>query len=171
MGRKKAKSGTWVTREMLFSRAYWALNPPASKMLLLFLLKRDMDKKHNLLNGKSITMTYLELENMFVANLGRKIAGIEPRTISGQPTGMSKASIARGFHDLLAKGFVEIVKQGGAYRKDKTIYGLTEDWQWWTEGAIIREKSKGKKVARTNHENNFQSSSDTRALLNNDTTQ
>lgn len=136
MARKKGKvkPGTWVTREMLNSRAFWALSPTAKGMLFQFLLKRDFDKKHNCLNQKNITLTYKELEAIF---------GKKP---DGTPCGLARGSIARGFKDLLEKGFIEIVRQGGAYQQDKTIYGLTHGWKYWHAGAVIREKQPGKKA-------------------------
>lgn len=147
MGRKKrkgkAKPGTWLTRDLLKSRAFWALTATAKGMLHMFLLKRDMDHNHNCINRQNITLTYLELENLF------------DEKIEGEPNGLSRASISRGTKDLLAKGFIEIVKQGGAYQKDKTIYGLTDDWKRWRPGEVIRKKQKGKKAARLTHEENL----------------
>lgn len=141
----KIKSGTWVTREMatskaywaLSSTAYWALSSTAKGLLLVFLLKRDMDKQHNVLNRRSITVTYLELENLF----GKRI--------NGKPDGIPRSNIARAINDLLAKGFIEIIHRGGCYQKDKTVYGLTDDWQWWVPGRVVREKDPGKRVSRT----------------------
>jgi len=78
-------------------------------------------------------LTYKELENLHGSNL------------EGKPTGVSRGSIARGLKDLMAKGFIEVVRQGGGYQQDKTIYGLTDDWEWWIPGSIIREKTPGKK--------------------------
>lgn len=130
--KKKAPSGTWVPRELFMSRAYWALSSTAKGMLLLFLSKRDMSKKHEVLNRKNITLTYLELENLFGDDTFMK------------PKGLSRGSITRGIKDLLAKGFIEIVRQGGAYQKDKTIYGLTEEWKHWAPGVVFRTKGKGR---------------------------
>ncbi|MDY0045208.1 MAG: hypothetical protein RBS82_11180 [Syntrophales bacterium] len=140
MGNKKPgkiKSGTWVTREMATSKAYWALNSTAKGLLLVFLLKRDMDKQHNVLNRRSITVTYLELENLF----GKRI--------NGKSDGIPRSNIARAINDLLAKGFIEIIHRGGGYQKDKTVYGLTVDWQWWVPGQVVRKKDPGKRASRT----------------------
>lgn len=133
MSRKKARSGTWVTRELLFSKAFWALSGTAKGLLLMFLLKRDMNKQHECLNYRKITLTYKELENLH---------GEDP---GGKPSGISRGSIARGIKELLAKGFIEIVRQGGAYQQDKTIYGLTHEWELWVPGMVVREKTPGKK--------------------------
>lgn len=134
MSRKKGKapSGTWISRELYTSRAFWALSGTAKGMLILFLSKRDMSKNHEVLNRHNITLTYLGLENLFNCNYGEK------------PKGLSRGSISRGISDLMAKGFVEIVRQGGAYQNDKTIYGLTDEWKWWSPGTVFRERQIGK---------------------------
>lgn len=141
----KAKSGTWVTRELLNSRAFWALSGTAKGILFQFLLKRNMDKQHKCLNQRKITMTYLELENLFSSNEKQHLTGRSIYVQSGLPTGLSRGSIARGFKDLMAKGFIEIVSQGGAYQKDKTIYGITDDWKSWIPGVVMKVKAPGKK--------------------------
>lgn len=138
----KVKSGTWFTRDLLISRAYWALSGTAKGLLALFMLKRDMDKDHNVLNRRSITMTYKELENLYNINT-QTITGIK-MGFQCDKRGLSRGSVTRGIKDLLAKGFVEIVRQGGAYQRDKTIYGLTEDWRLWSIGSVIRNKPRGK---------------------------
>jgi DNA-binding PadR family transcriptional regulator len=143
----KAKPGTWVTREMVNSRAYWKLIGTAKGLLMLFLLKRDMDKQHNCLNKNNITMTYLELENLFVSNGQNKIGGVAiARNLTGYKDGLSRASIARAIKDLMAKGFIPLIHHGGTYKKDKSIYGLTDDWMRWTPGAVLYEKPPGKRV-------------------------
>lgn len=134
MGRKKnrAPSGTWMTRDMFTSKAFWALSGTAKGLLILFLSKRDMNKQHEVLNRRNITLTYKELENLF---------GIDA---FGRSKGLSRGSITRGIKDLLAKGFIEIVEQGGAFQKHKTIYGLTDEWKWWSSGTVMREKERGR---------------------------
>ena len=92
-----------------------------------------MDKQHNCVNKRNITLTYKELENL------------HGEDSTGKPSGVSRGSIARGIKDLMAKGFIEIVRQGGGYQQDKTVYGLSDDWEWWIPGSIVRQKSPGKK--------------------------
>ena len=78
-------------------------------------------------------MTYAELENIF--NHGKqndfgnkKIAGI------------SRPRIIRAIDELLAKGFIEIVHQGGAFQQDKSIYALIDDWRIWHKGAVFGKR-------------------------------
>ena len=128
MGRnKKVKSGTWITREMISSKAFTSLSGNAKQILLMFMLKRDMNKQHICTNCNNLTMTYLELENMH-----------------GEGDGLSRGGVTHAIEKLLERGFIEIVRQGGGYQQDKTVYGLTEEWRWWTPGSVIRTRPKGR---------------------------
>lgn len=136
MARKKGKlkSGTWVERDLFTSRAFWALRGAAPQLLIMFLGKRDMMKDGNgsysAKNARNITMTYLELENLWTEKSGGKVDGIE------------RKRIIRSNDELLAKGFIEIVHQGGAYQQDKTIYALSENWRFWREGTVFNKRTK-----------------------------
>ncbi len=143
MGRKKAKTGTWATKKLLNSKAFWALTGTAKGILFQFLLARNMDNQHNCLNCKNLTMTYKRLE------------GLHGENPDGTPSGISRASVARGIRDLMAKGFIEIVRPGGTFKKDKAIYGLTDEWQWWTKGVVFIKKPRRKNAGRPTHEENL----------------
>ncbi len=92
-------------------------------MLILFLSKRQFRKvgkpgkeRRTCVNCNNITMTYIEL---------RKKYGItEPR-------------VARAFDDLLAKGFIEYEHHGGAYKRDKSVFRLSDSWCLWRPGMVI----------------------------------
>lgn len=127
----KLKAGTFIMREMAESRAYWSLSGTACAMLTRFLMFRDMDNKHNCLNKNDLYMPYKSLENLFGSS------------VSGEAKGIARATIARALTDLMAKGFIKIIHQGGAYQRDRTIYGLTDDWKYWNKGDVIRTKPKG----------------------------
>ena len=131
MGKRKAPSGTWLLRDITFSRAFFALNSNAKLILLLFLHKRNMNRKHECINKSELTMTYLELEYL------------HGKTGDGKPIGLSRSSIARAFDDLMAKGFIGVVKRGGTYKKDKTIYFLSDEWKGWWDGQVKKKRVKG----------------------------
>lgn len=130
--RGKFSPGTWLEKEMAMSRAYLELSGFAPQLLVLFLLKRDFKNKV-CRNGKQITMTYAELENIY--NQGK-----EERNLLKD--GVSRPRIIRALDDLLAKGFLEIVRRGGAFQQDKTVYGLTDDWRYWRPGQTVRTREK-----------------------------
>jgi hypothetical protein len=120
--------GTFVETSLYLSPAYLSLgdkgtSPKVSssshKILMLLLGKRQYkylkDKKNSnkrlkRADDNKLTLTYKELENR----------------------GINRNKIPRGFDELLAKGFISIVDQGGAYEKHKTVYALEDDFLLWT---------------------------------------
>jgi len=119
-------SGTWVERDLFTGRAFLSLRGVAPQLLINILGKRDrqkvIDRKgkkdHAWVNLNNLTMTYKELLAM----------------------GVSQPRATRGFDELLAKGFLTIIKKGGAYQKDKTVYGLSEKWRFWEPGEVIETR-------------------------------
>jgi len=124
-------SGTFIDSSLFLSPAYLSLghrgtSPTVSgcsvQMLTLFLGKRQFDKVGKKgVRGKPVrsddnkfTLTYKELESR----------------------GISQTRATRGFDELLAKGFIKIVHQGGCYDKDKTVYALTDDYKFWRSGHL-----------------------------------
>ena len=121
--------GSFIKTDLIMSLAYLSLNPSAQYILILFLLKRNFKnvnygkkkKQRHCVNCDSLTMTYKELE--------------------AEPFKFSRPRITRGIDDLLAKGFIEIKHLGGCYQQDKSVYGLVEDWRYWSSGMIIRKRN------------------------------
>ena len=134
---KMKEPGTFFPERMLMSRAFWALGGRAQGGLIYFLRKRDMKPDGNggyrCVNARKISVTYKELQNLF--NNGR----IEP---DQKFDGLSKKQVEKILDELLAKGFIEVVYQGGNIVGDRTIYGLTDDWQEWTKGKVFRTRNK-----------------------------
>jgi hypothetical protein len=130
----KLKSGTWIKRDMCMSRAYLSLTGFAPQLLSLFLLKRDFTANFECRNCHNLTMTYAELENIF--NRGNR------NPMNEKKEGISRPRIIRAIDELLAKGFIEIVHQGGAYKQDKTIFALMDDWCFWHKGLVFRKRPK-----------------------------
>lgn len=114
--------GTWVERDIFIGQAFLNLRGKSSQILIIFLGKRifikvksKKAKKSLCTNENHITFTYKEAEAL----------------------GFSKPQFTRAIDDLLAKGFIKIVHQGGAFKKDKTIYGLSENWRLWKPGIVF----------------------------------
>ena len=122
-------AGTFLDSSLFLSPAYLSLghrgtSPTVSscsvQILTMFLGKRQFGKvgrkgekgKPVRVDDNRFTLTYKELESR----------------------GISQTRATRAFDELLAKGFIEIVHQGGCYDKDKTIYGLADDYTLWRPG-------------------------------------
>jgi hypothetical protein len=111
---------------MFESRAFIALQGSAPQLLILFLAKRSFERfgkkgsqKLRCLNSDSITFTYIEAEKKH---------------------GFTKPRFLRAIDELLAKGFIEIKHQGGGYKQDKTLYGLSGKWSFWNPGTVFEER-------------------------------
>jgi hypothetical protein len=131
MGRKsgnKSSGGTFVERELFESKAFLALKGAASKVLILFLGKRQMrriengkKKKWTCINKDSINFTYIEAEKEYE---------------------ITKTRFSRAIKDLLAKGFITVKHKGGGYQQDKSIYALSDKWRLWRSGIVFEEREK-----------------------------
>lgn len=122
----KPPPGTWIERDMFESPAYLALRGLAPQLLILILGKRHIvsagrkgKQKRICTNHDTLSFTYIEAEKKY---------------------GITKARLARAIDDLLAKGFLTIKHQGGAYRQDKTIYALSNKWTLWSPRTVFEER-------------------------------
>ena len=70
-------------------------------------------------------MTYVELKN--------------------EPFNYHPEMIRRSLKTLLSRGFIKIVHQGGGYKKDKNIYGISDNWRIWEPGKDFSPKKKDAK--------------------------
>jgi len=117
---------TSIETEMVISKAFMSLNGSCKNLLLLFLLKRQLrfqkGKVPICVNSDEIYMTWKELE--------------------GEPFNFHPEQIRRNIKILLVRGFIKIVHQGGAYKKDKTIYGISDNWRIWNPGQDFSPKKK-----------------------------
>jgi hypothetical protein len=129
---KKAPPGTWLERDLFTSRAYLELTGFAPQLLVLFLAKRDMSSDRLVRNKDTITLTFLELENIY----HRHETQGQQAFRGNLPRGISRPRIVRAIDSLLAHGFIRIIRRGGAYQQDKTVYGLVEDWRLWRSGIV-----------------------------------
>jgi hypothetical protein len=124
----KLPAGTWFERSMFESKAYMALTGCAPQLLTIFLGKRQFEtisvgknKKRVLKNADNIIFTYIEAEKKYE---------------------IDKKRFVRGIDQLLAKGFIHIVHQGGGCKQDKSKYGLSDKWTWWKPGIVSGSRSK-----------------------------
>ena len=121
--------GTYIKSEILESKAYLSLEGIAPQLLTLFLLRRYFQKidrkkgkeKRVIANKDSISFTYTEAENKY---------------------GISQPRFTRGIDELLAKGFITRKHNGGGYKQDKAIYGLSDKYLFWNPGMVFEKREK-----------------------------
>jgi hypothetical protein len=128
MGDRKSPQGTYIERSLFESKAFLSLRGFAPQLLILLLGKRWFDKvgkrgheRRICTNCDSLTFTYVEAEKKY---------------------GVTKPTLTRAFDKLLARGFLTIKHQGGGYKQDKTIYGLTENWMLWRPGVVFEKRER-----------------------------
>jgi hypothetical protein len=128
MGKKKLRPGTWVERNLFQSKSFLSLKGFAPQLLILFLAKRrfetvgrDGKQKRICVNCDSIAFTYIEAKNKY---------------------GITKSRFSRAIAELLAKGFITIIHQGGSYRRDKNIFALSDKWMFWQPGMVFETREK-----------------------------
>lgn len=138
---KKAAPGTWIDRDLFYSRAFLELSGFAPQLLILFLGKRKISKDKTVINKDNITMTYAELEKLYLKHESKGLASASDNL----PKGISRPRIVRALDNLLAHGFIRIMKRGGAYQQDKSIYGLVEDWRLWRPGTVFLKREPDKR--------------------------
>jgi hypothetical protein len=136
MGKKHSPygKGTFIESKIFRSKAFLSLgqkgtSPVVStispQLLILFFGKRDFRRPggkgaRTCVNCDHLTMTYAELEN--------------------GPVKWSRQRITRAIDELLAKGFIEIVEQGGAYQQHKSVYALSDNWHRWEPRTVCSER-------------------------------
>lgn len=124
---RKLSPGTWIERQMFTSEAFLSLRGAAPQLLILFLGKRQFQKigrkgheQRICTNCDSLIMTYAE----------------------AQKIGITKTRFLRGIDDLLAKGFLEVKHQGGAWKRDASRYGLSDFWKEWKPGDVFWRRAR-----------------------------
>ncbi len=113
--------GTFVERDLFESPAFIALSGVAPQMLIYILGKREFrqtGKTRICVNEKQIKLSYVELEKL----------------------GITQPRATRGFNELLAKGFIELVYHGGGCQKDQSVYGLSNQYLLWKKGTVFSER-------------------------------
>lgn len=129
--------GTFIETSMFLSPAFLSLGAPGTaphtascscQMLFMLLAKRAFKTIGKNRKGKVIrTRTDNNKFDLTYAELAAH--------------GISNTKATRGFSELLAKGFIEIAYQGGAFEKDKSQYSLVDDYLMWRPGRKpIRER-------------------------------
>lgn len=123
---KNLPGGTFIYREMLQSKAFLSLKGFAPQLLLLFLdaRKREMVKTRKGVKFKkwiddNLTMPYARLEKTY---------------------SITRPRIVRAIDELLAKGFLEVRHAGGTFKKDKSIYALSDNYLIWRPGTVFSRR-------------------------------
>lgn len=112
------QKGTFIEKDILLSTAFLSLSKHGKTILLMLLLKRQFNRpsKNNrsrgmlvLTNNGTLELSYKELKSY----------------------GLNENQSARGFSDVIEKGFVRMMERGGKGKKSYNKYSLTDDWVFY----------------------------------------
>lgn len=111
-----ASKHIWIEKELIKSPAYAAINKPtAFRVLMIFFLKRQMERiKYKnrgewiILNNGEIEFTYLEAKNKY---------------------GISETAFRDAIDELMKLGFIDIVESGAGVYKAKNLYAISNRWR------------------------------------------
>jgi hypothetical protein len=124
------QKGTFILKDVLLSRAFISLNATGKQILLMLLLKRQMP-------GKFKTRKALPKDT--VINNG-EIELSYPEMLS---FGLDSKYVARGFSDVIEKGFCRMTERGGKGKASYNRYELINDWKdYGTDVFTPREREK-----------------------------
>lgn len=132
MSSKKKPDRIWIFIDLINSKAFNSLTGYAPQLVIHVLKKRKFEnhksnskQKRNdhwiCVNSDSLNLTYIEFANSF---------------------NVSQKRMSKAIDQLLARGFIKIIHQGGGFRKDKSIYALSDNWMLWHKGVVFESRNK-----------------------------
>jgi hypothetical protein len=120
---------TSIETEMVTSKAWTTMSGSCKDLMIYFLLKRKLRYEKGKIpictNPDEICMTYKEFEN--------------------PPFNWSQEKFRRCKKKLLVRGFWKLIYKGGKYKKDKNIYGISDNWRMWKKGMNFNSKERDAK--------------------------
>jgi hypothetical protein len=127
----------YLTYQLFVSDAFRYLKPAAKDILLLLYFEikissgKSRSKKYTpiVINRHEIKLPYADIKE------GSKVKPI-------RPDGYSDKTIWTSFNQLLAHGFIKVIKIGGGHKGEVSVYEIKEDWREWKPGQIIHKRQR-----------------------------
>ena len=119
--------GTFIEKDIIKSKAYLNLGGIAPQLLTMVLYKRRMSeikvgkgrkKQWICTNGDSLNITYPEMRRY----------------------GITQPRLTRAIDQLLEKGFISLIHQGGGIKGDKSTYALSDKYRLWQPGICFETR-------------------------------
>lgn len=115
MGRGARSTHIRVERKLLKSPAWFALTGAATQVLMLFLLRRQMEQvgpkgkaEWTIRNNGEIVFTYSEAEKKY---------------------GITRARFSRAIKDLVRVGFIDVYERGTSWEHKPSYYSISNRWR------------------------------------------
>jgi len=120
---KSTKYPAYLTYQLFTSEAFRHLAPSARDVLILTLyeVRFSQSKKRGkytpvVLNRNELIIPYAEIKSRLR---------------------YSDKTIWSAFRQIMAHGFLKVVKHGGGAKHDYQVYGLSEEWRKWKPGEVV----------------------------------
>lgn len=117
-----------IQRELLKSKAWLKLTGTSTQVYMLFLCKRKFSrvprkkkKTYVCTNDKGLEFTYKEASKAYR---------------------ITKRQFTKSVDQLVMFGFISVIYTGGGHQRDKSIYGLIENWQNFGQSNFKTGKSR-----------------------------
>lgn len=130
--KKSQKWPMYLTYQLYIHEAFRSLKPAARDILPLLYYEIEYPNRKKkgkydatIMNRHEIRLPYVEIRDRL---------------------GYSDKTIWESFRQLLAHGFIEVVKPGGGFKGDCAVYSISEKWRTWTPGKVITETPFRKKI-------------------------
>lgn len=121
MTKKKNRKFAQIQIKMGMSQSWLTLNNPGYKVITYVLFK--------LIHENIGTRT----KPIYVCSNKNEIQ-ILYGELTEPPYNMQRKSITRGIDELLARGFIKVIEQGGSKKGHASIYGICDDYLKWKPG-------------------------------------
>lgn len=125
---KIPRGGIYWERSLYQSDAFLSLSKNAMKFLIALL---DARKRGVHKIGKRKETVFVNIDRIEM-----------PYSLLKERFSMNDEGIARGKDELLAKGFIDITREGGTGQHDTALYALIDDYQRWRPGMIFRRRKR-----------------------------
>ncbi len=123
------QKGTFIDKDLVLSRAFISMSKHGRMILILLYLKCIKRKSKGkrggyiIINNGELELSYKELYSI----------------------GLKNQQIARGFDDVIEKGFIEMVDRGGKGKGSYNLYKVIDDWTDYG-GEEFKERKRQKSI-------------------------
>ena len=122
MGKKrKGPKFAQIPVKMGMSQAWLTLNSPGHKVMTYVLFKVWIENIGTKAKPNFVCTNKNEIQILY-------------GDLTEAPYNMPRKSITRGIDELLSRGFIKVIEQGGSKKGHASIYGISEDYLKWSPG-------------------------------------
>jgi len=107
--------------KLINSQAFQALNAPGHRILAYVRIQLTIKNIGTKRKPKFACINKNEIQILYAV-------------LAKKPWSMANAVVTRGIDELLHKGFIKVIEQGGRAKGHVSVYGLVDNYLKWTKG-------------------------------------